>query len=215
MVELIPGTALPLHVGPGGQQGEGRQSIGITRERAPVAMTEGENVDGLDPRTLALVERMITRYDAAAKRVTKTIFGSAGGVTDATTGNLVVPLFTTPQGMDGRLTYCTVDAPLSVTINPTAPFASGSAFIYLSISASSSGDSAANATTYRGGMVAFAPTSAGGPMIPGQWTFNIDQAPVVQGNESIHFICSGGSVAAIKAVTLRVKYRIELAGANA
>jgi hypothetical protein len=131
--------------------------------------------------------------------------------TDATTGNVVIPFFTVPAGFEGHLTSLTVDCPQQSTINPSAPFANSSSWQFVAkLPAGSTGLSAAQADTLRPGLVAFAPTSAAGPIIPGQWTFNKDQAPVGRGGDVFYYVLHGGSIAAILNLALQVIYRIDL-----
>jgi hypothetical protein len=211
--DLIPGTALPIQqtAHPGSPQPEGRGTVTLAPGRAaPEAMPNFEQ-PSLSPDELALVKTAVASYDRTPRRL-KTIYAAAGGQTDATTGNLILPLFLCPAGCEGHVSNVTVDAPGSATINPSAPFSNGASWEFLAKSGSSTGMLASQADTLRRGLVAFAPTSTAGPIIPGQWTFNDTNAPVLFGNEQLYYVLHGGSVAAILALALQVTYRIDLFG---
>jgi hypothetical protein len=214
LVELIPGTSLPMYGPQNALQPEGRGDVKITGDRMPVSMLEQvDGAPGLSQRELEVLAAALRVYDAKPARM-RVEYPRSGAVTDATTGNVIVQLFEVPQGMQGHLAQVTVDIPGSGSINPTAPFASGSAFSFLAKAPSASGNrvspSAANVTAFRAGMISFAPTSAAGPMIPGQWTFNDSNAPVAFGGEAFFYVLSGGSVAAVVAQSLSIVARINL-----
>jgi hypothetical protein len=210
MVELIPGTSLPMYAPASTLQPEGRGDVKITPERQPHSLLE--RID--DPANLTETERIFVQAALRAfdRKPLKTrhVDIATGGVTDATTGNLVVPLYLCPQGSELHITNVTVDAPGSATINPSAPFANAASFMFLAKAGANAATNSANATTLRPGMVAFAPTSAAGPIIPGQWTFNDSNARIAFGNEQVYFVLIGGSVAAILGVSLRVSFRFNL-----
>jgi len=210
MVDLIPGTTLPYHGGPGGLQPEGRGEIVPNPDRQPRSLIEKlENRDDVSPVELAFAAAAIRAYDHKARKE-RDIYASTGGVTDATTGNIVLPLFEVPAGMFGHVAQVTVDAPGSATITPSAPYANASSWAYIAIASASSVPSNPATTGLRNGLAAFAPSSAAGPIIPGQWTFNDTNAPVAWGGEQVFFVLVGGSVAAVKGLNLQVTYRINL-----
>jgi len=209
---LIPYTALP-EAGPGqADQPEGRGTVTADRNIvAPSLFEKLATVDGISAAELAVATRALDAYDRAPARV-RTFFPVATDITDGTTGNVVLPLFDVPAGMEGRISSLTVDTPASTTITPAAPFANASswAFIAKAPPTSTDSDTAALVLSLRQGLVAFAPTSASGPIIPGQWTFTDDQAPVARGGESFYYVLVGGSVAAILALTVRAVARVNL-----
>jgi hypothetical protein len=209
-VELIPGTTLPFHTGPGGFQPEGRGEIIPNPEhRSPSLLEKIGSRDDLSATELAFAAAALRAYDHRSSKV-RDVYASAGGVTDATTGNIVVPLFEVPAGMFGHVAQVTVDAVSSATITPAAPYANASSWAYIAIAPASSMPANPAATALRAGMAAFAPSSAAGPIIPGQWTFNDTNAPVAWGGEQVYFVLVGGSVAAVKSLNLQVTYRINL-----
>lgn len=210
-VQLIPGTALPI-VTPGmAPQPEGRGDVVIATERQPPSLIDP---NAPDPTLLAegyrqMVDAAIRAYDRAPKRDREYFQGTAGQ-TDGTTGNLLLELFECPQGKQGRIVLVTVDAPNSATITPSAPLASASIWTFLAVLGTSSGIANTGPAASRAGMVAFAPTSAAGPVIPGQWTFNEDEAPIIWGGQMLYFIMVGGSVAAATNLLVECSYRINL-----
>lgn len=215
--ELLPGTSLPLagaseRIGTGAVNKPDTGEIQIIRDRAPVSLFEKlSQRDDLTPGELLFVDQAIRAMDVKRRSI-KTIFQVQAGVTDGTTGNLVQLLFNCPFGCEGKVTNVTIDAPNSATINPSAPFSNAASFAYLAITSQAGVDSNANADRYRGGLVAFAPTSAAGPFIPGQWTFNHNASPAMQGGDQLHLIIHGGSIAALLALTIQATFRIELEG---
>lgn len=211
-VELIPGTALPLHSGPGGYQPEGRGDVHLPVARIPPALVQGDpSPDEVTEAHRRLVDAAIRSFDRAPK-LDRTVFQQAAGQTDSTTGNLVLEMYECPQGKEGRLTNVTVDTPSTAAITATAPFASASAWAFLAVLGASSGVDNTNPLGFRAGLVAFAPTSAAGPILPGQWTFNEDQSPIIWGGQQLYYCLVGGSVAAIKNVQIEATYRIDLYG---
>lgn len=210
-VDLIPGTSIPIHTGPGGYQPEHRGAVQIIPEREPQSMIEPDPVDPDAELQRQMVLAAIRAYDRAPK-LDREYFQSNAGQTDSTTGNLVLELFECPQGKQGRVTNVTVDAPNSLTITPAAPFANASSWAFLATLGPTSGLGNANPTALRAGLVAFAPSSAAGPIIPGQWTFNEDEAPILWGGQMLYFVLVGGSVAGLTNVLVECSYRINLYG---
>lgn len=217
-VELIPGTALPMYAPETARQPEGRGGIQLTDARQPPSMIENvpediENVpedgDEISRAHHQLVQAAIRSFDRAAPRA-KTYYPQSSDQTDGTTGNLVLQLFEVPAGMEGRITNVIVDAPDSATINPSAPFANAACWAFIAVGPPTSTDNDGLADSLRNGMVAFAPTSAAGPILPGQWTFNDPAAPVAYGGEMFYYCVHGGSIAAILNLKLRVRSRINL-----
>lgn len=146
---------------------------------------------------------------------------AVSGVTDGTTGNLVLPLYELREGWEGRIVSATIDVPGSSSITPAAPFANAASWIFLAYipkgqkgdaqpAGASNANATAPATRLRQGMVAFAPVSAAGPILPGQWTFNEDQIPVMRNEAILVFVLVGGSIAALQAITIQVAYRVNL-----
>lgn len=137
---------------------------------------------------------------------------AASGTCDATTGNLALPIFKMPRGWEGHLTNLTVDAPASSSITPTAPYANASSYAYIAVipdgreSLAVAANSAA--AVLRSYLRAFAPTSAAGPILPGQWTFNEATAPLIHENESVVYIIVGGSVSALQSLNVQVTARV-------
>lgn len=212
MVELIPGTSIPITTPGMAEQPEGRGGIQLRPERQPPALVDGDPTpDEVSAMQQRLMEAAIRAYDRAPK-LDRTIAQSTAGQTDATTGNLVLELFECPQGKEGRVTNVTVDLPGSATITPAAPFANASSWAFLAALGPTSGLGNGNPTGLRAGMVAFAPTSAAGPILPGQWTFNEDESPILWGGQMLYFVLVGGSVAAITNVLVECSYRVNLYG---
>lgn len=212
MVDLIPGTTLPIHTGPGGEQPEGRGTVTITHDRMPRSLFEriGDR-DDVTPAELAYLDAAIRSFDKTPRHL-KTIFSSSWAQTSATTGNLVLPLFTCPAGCEGHVTEVTVDAPYSTTITPAAPFSNASSWAFLAVSGASSSPGPGQVDSFRPGLVAFAPVTPAGPIIPGQWTFNDSSSPILRGGDSLYYCLHGGSVAAILGLALDCSYRVNLFG---
>jgi hypothetical protein len=208
-VELIPGTALPLHGGPqAAQQIEGRGDIQLTPQRQPPSLLEKiSDPDFLSAAERVYMEAAIRAFDKR-KILEKEEYFSVGDQTDATTGNCVVSLFEVPAGKRGDVVQVLVDAPGSAAITPAAPFANAASWAFICIAPASSG--LADSAALRQGLAAFAPTSAGGPILPGQWTFNDSNAPVAWGGEQVYFVLVGGSVAAVVNLQIQVTVRINL-----
>jgi len=210
MVQFIPGTALPTNVDEAGSgEGRGEPSFLPSRIPGPSLFEKLGDRDDITPSELAVITAALRVYDQRPKKE-RTVDNTVGARTDATTGNLVVELFSCPQGWEAHIANVTVDAPGSATITPTAPFASGSAWSFISVAPPTTGEPASLADALRVGMVTFAPVAAGGPIIPGQWTFNDSNARVAYGGESIFYCLHGGSVAALLNLTLQVGFRLNL-----
>lgn len=211
-VELIPGTSIPIYAPESARQPEGRGDVHITTDRIPPALVQGDpSPDEISEMQRRLVDAAIRAFDRAPK-YDRTIFQQAAGQTDTTTGNLVLELYECPQGKEGRLTNVTVDTPSTAAITATAPFASASAWAFLAVLGASSGVDNTAPLNFRAGLVAFAPTSAAGPILPGQWTFNEDQSPILWGGQQLYYCLVGGSVAAVRNVQVEATYRIDLYG---
>lgn len=214
MVDLIPGTALPIQSGRGGSSGEGRGGVQLTPERQPPGLLDpNQDRPSLDPAELALVRAALAAYDRRPRKL-KTVYDTTAKATDGTTGNLVVPLFTCPAGCEGHVTQVTVDVPGSASITPSAPYSNAASWAFLAAipGGGTSGPLNSQADTFRNGMVTFAPVSAAGPFLPGQWTFNDTSAPILYGGDQLLFVIHGGSIAAILAQTVQVTYRVDLYG---
>lgn len=216
MVDLIPGTSIPIQGSFGSPQPEGRGEITeLAPGRQPVSMFDRiANRDDISPAELAYLAAAIRHFDHRPRKL-KTIYDSASRVTDGTTGNVVIPLFIAPAGVECHITQILVDMPSSgTTVTPSAPFLNASSFAYLAIGPDSSGDSAANADNYRQALAAFWPNPAlaTNPMIPAQSTFNDKNAPVMFGGEMASYVIHGGSQAGIVGKTVQVTYRIEIYG---
>jgi len=211
---LVINTSLPATTPGETAQPEGRGTVELTHAKIPPSLFERlENADGIDPAERALIYTALSAYDRqpAAQRV---FFFTVGDQTDATTGNVVIPLFDCPGDSEAMVTQVTVDTPESATINPSAPLANAAVYAFLSIMPSGSYTNA-QASTMRQGMVAFAPSSAAGPTIPGQWTFGKENAPVFTTGESLFFTLIGGSQASITNQRIRCTVRVNVVGAGA
>ena len=203
--ELIPGTALPY----GGQaSGEGRGSIERYTRSQPLLERLADR-DDIAPHELAIVAAALRAYEHAPK-FEKTVFEQHSGQADATTGNLVLELHAVPQGMEGHIAQVTYDTPQVATINPSAPFANAASWSFLAVASRGYGQQNANADALRAAMVAFAPSSAAGPIVPGQWTFNDSNAPVAFGGESVYLVVHGGSQAALAGAAYIASIRLNL-----
>jgi hypothetical protein len=213
--ELIPGTAIPIQgqSRPGSPQPEGRGAIELEPERQPPSRIDPDAPQpALAPHELAIVRAALNAYDRRP-RLLKTIFDTAAAVTAATTGNCIVPLFVVPAGCEAHLAMVIADLPQSATVNPSAPFANAASWAFLaSLPAASTAPVITAPDALRPGMVAFAPTSAGGPILPGQWTFNDTNAPVGFGGDQFFYVLHGGSQAALVSTSLQVQYRVNLFG---
>lgn len=208
--ELVPGTSLPM-TNPGGEQHEGRDYININRERAPVSLFQKIE----DPAFLTAAERAFAQAAIRAfdtrRRLERTMFIPTAGETDATTGNLVLQLFECPAGLEAQLTSLTVDFPNSSSVTPSAPVANAAIFMFVSVlPAQTRPNSEATANSTRRGMVTFAPTSAAGPVIPGQWTFGDGSAPIAFGGQAFHFVLVGGSQSAVTGQAVMTRARVNL-----
>lgn len=212
MAELIPGTALPIQGTFGSPQPEGRGNVELNPMRQPPSMID-PNADrpSLSAAEMAFVRAAIASYDRRPRKL-KTVYDSTAGRADASTGNLILPLYVVPAGCEGHVTQVTIDAPTSATITPSAPFSNASSWAWVALGGASSGPTAANVDTFRNGLVAFAPVSAAGPFIPGQWTFNDTSAPIGYGGDQVYFCLHGGSIAALQSLTVQVTYRVDLYG---
>ncbi len=211
---LQPNTSLPATTPGQAAQPEGRGTVELEQRfvppttAGPPALTQDEQAE----RQVA--EPIIRAFDNRPLRG-RTFQSVSTDVTDGTTGNVVLQLFEVPGGMEGRLTQVLVDVPEIATITPAAPYANASSWAFLAIAPPSSTDNDSSALALRRGMVAFAPTSAAGPILPGQWTFTDDQAPVARGGEMFYYVLIGGSIAAILSATVRARYRVNLYSSGA
>ncbi len=211
---LQPTTSLPV-TGPGeALQPEGRGTVELEKRFVPPATSEPVTPTADEQAEQQVASTIIRAFDNRPLRP-RTFQSVSTDVTDGTTGNVVLQLFEVPGSMEGRLTQVLVDVPEITTITPSAPYANAASWAFLAIAPPSSTDNDALALTLRRGMVAFAPTSAAGPILPGQWTFTDDQAPVARGGEMFYFVLVGGSIAAIVAATVRARYRVNLYSAGA
>ncbi len=211
---LQPNTSLPA-TGPGAAlQPEGRGTVELERRFVPPATSEPVTLTPDEQAERQVAETIIRAFDNRPARG-RTFQSVSTDVTDGTTGNVVLQLFEVPGGMEGRLTQLLVDVPSIATITPAAPYSNAASWAFIAIAPPSTTDNDASALTLRPGMVAFAPTSAAGPILPGQWTFTDDQAPVARGGEMFYFVLVGGSIAAILSATVRARYRVNLYSAGA
>lgn len=217
--ELVPATSLPLHVGAGGYQEEGRGSVELNPDRAPAPLFDRlRQVDDITQAEYAHLAAAVTAY-AGRRKPLDEIFASVSANTDAVTGNLVLELFRVPAGTVGLVTNVTVDLPAggaTGAITPTAPFANAASWSFLALgNIQSSGMQTSNPTALRPALVAFAPVTAAGPILPGQWTFSDKNGPVGQANETLYYCLVGGSQAALVATPLQATFRVQLYGLEA
>ncbi len=211
---LQPNTSLPA-TGPGAAlQPEGRGTVELEKRFVPPATSEPVTLTPDEQAERQVAETIIRAFDNRPLRGRNFQVVSTD-VTDGTTGNVVLQLFEVPGSMEGRLTSLTVDVPQIATITPSAPFANAASWAFIAVAPPSSTDNDANALTLRNGMVAFAPTSAAGAILPGQWTFTDDQAPIARGGEMFYYVLVGGSIAAIVAATVQARTRVNLYSAGA
>jgi hypothetical protein len=215
-VDLIPGTALPLHTGPGGYQTEGRGDVTITPQRHPPALVEGNPVpDEISENQRRLVDAAIRAFDRSPN-FERVIADQTVAQSDATTGNLAMELWVCPQGWEADVGFVLADCPNLATVTPTAPFANAASWSYLAILPASTGrgvTAAADITagTLRNGLIDFAPKppAAGGPMLPFMFgPYGNDSGPRLQGGDSLWYVQVGGSQANLVAKTIRAAYRI-------
>lgn len=205
--ELIPGTTLPI-VAPGASvQAEGRGTVQIIDDRAPVSLLEKiENGDGLNPHEMAMMEAAIRGFDRAPRNI-RNIDSQVSGQTDATTGNFAAMLYECPQGSEMHVVNVTVDAPGSSTITPAAPYANAASYAFLAKAPPSTSPSALG---LRPGLIAFAPTTSTGPIVPGQWAFDDSNARIVFGGQALFYVIVGGSIAGIRGVQIQVGFRVNI-----
>lgn len=144
-----------------------------------------------DDAIRALVRRI--NQDRAPKREFEVYNPNIGGLSDAS-GNLVVRLYDVAQGFRLALNNVLVYPSSPTTINPSAPYGAAGAFAFLAIGSAGGGTFAAQIATLYPGMIAFAPTSAAGPFLPGQWTYGNHDAPKITGGQSL-FLCINGAAA--------------------
>lgn len=214
MVELIPGTSIPI-TGPSvALQPEGRGDVTIIPERLPVSMIDESVENPVDSHEgqQALLGAALRYFNFASKRL-RVEFPRVNVTTDASTGNAAVMLFEVPQGMQAHLASATIDIPGSSSITPGAPLTNAAAFAILAVAPPSTGinnPTAAQITAFRRGSVGFSPSAAGGPIIPGQWTYNDSNAPVAFGGQAFWYVVNGGGVAAILGQSLTVSARVNL-----
>lgn len=96
------------------------------------------------------------------------------GQTDASTGNLVLPLYQVPDGFTFKAERVVVE---DATSTPAAPYSSGTAWIALY---RANGPS----VPFRpGSLLDFGPTTAGGGILPCVFTDGGNSAPLVYGGE--------------------------------
>jgi hypothetical protein len=217
MVDLLPGTALPLSAGGGGHQTEGRGGIELTPQRAPVSLLERLGArDDISSAELAFVGAAIRGFDHRPRRL-KTIFDGATGQTDASTGNLVVPLYQCPAGCEAHVALVVADPTNTAGTTPNAGFANTASWAFLAAAQESTGLANANVLSLRPGLFAFAPSPAviaanAAVVLPFEWTFNDSNAPVLQSGDTLWYGLVGGSQATILNITVRLTYRINLYG---
>lgn len=209
--QLLEGTALPEHEPGAGAGNEHRGEVALAAAHlAPSVLEKVEAQDGLTEHERAVVRAALQSYDGRRRRPF-TKYDQAGGQTDATTGNVVIPLYTAPAGSECHITNVFVDAPKSATISGAAPLANAAIFATLAIGSAGGLDArAADADALRPGGVASLPTSAAGPVVPGQWTWNDSNAPVAWGGETVYYLLHGGSQAAALNLQLQVSFRINV-----
>jgi hypothetical protein len=210
---LIPGTALVVEEPQGAAQPEQRGTFdNLTQGHVGPPLFAGLH-DTL--AELPADERERARAELALRALIgrglheSSQFFTVGGQTDATTGNFVIPLYDCPQYWESHVTNVLVDTPNSATITPAAPFANAASWAFLASIVGGGPRAAATAAQLRAGMIAFAPNAAGGPIVPGQWTFNDSNAPVLQGGDTLYFVLVGGSIAAILAQQIQVTVRLD------
>lgn len=209
--ELLQGTALPTHPPGEADQTEGRGGLDFNPERAAPSLLERvQNQDNLSPQELRLLLAALLAYDRRPS-LDHVVYARAQGESDADTGNCIIGLYPVPAGMRADVTNVTVDAPGS-SLTPSAPGANAASYLFLAAAGATdtNDNTAARVTQLRAGAVAFAPTAAAGPIIPGQWTFSEKTAPIVWGGQMLYFVLVGGTQAAFQSLRLQVTYRLKL-----
>lgn len=196
MTELIPGTALPI--GDTNIQYEGSRTVAITPERAPVRMVEsGADPLGIGDANIAFIQAALRALDAEPRYV-RTIWSESVDQTDATTGNVVVPMFECPQGYEATLSYAIFHSPIGA-VTPVAPLANAAIFAFLA--KGSPVNTASNVTAFvnqlKSGMIAMSPQTpaAAGASFPAEWTFGDKAGPVLFGGQQLFAVLVGGSQA--------------------
>lgn len=218
VVELIPGTSLPIRA-PGEQpQVEGRGGVQLRDARRPPSMiAEGPVADGLDTIERHLIVAALRRYQSE-QLFERVIMDQVTANADGTTGNCAVECYEVPQGYQGRVTLVTADTYLKATVTPTAPAANAATWCYIAVLPASSGRGGSPPATdltagvLRNGLVDFRPNPANsaGAALPASFGYGDDGAPVVWGGETLWFVLVGGSQASVQGAAIKVAFRINL-----
>ncbi len=205
--------ALPLTEPSSAPQPEGRGDVILTREHMAPSLFE-KVASAVDPAEAAIVAAALRAWENRPRGQAH-VFQQVSDVTDGTTGNLVLPLYTCPVGNEAHVTFVCADATGSATVIAPAPQANAASWAYLAIGqgiggSNDAGISNALAASLRRSLVAFLPTSAAGPMLPGTWTWNDANAPIVFGGETLCYVIVGGSQAGLQSVQVTVSYRVNV-----
>lgn len=140
----------------------------------------------------ALIRRI--NLDRAPKRDMPYYNPNMGAQTDAN-GNLVQKLYDVAVGFKFRVHNVTVALTSLGTYDPSTPYGGAGIFMFMAIGSSGGGnDFESQITNLWPGMIAFAPVTTNGPVLPGQWTFGTHDAPLLHGGESL-WLCLDGSAA--------------------
>lgn len=210
--QLVEGVALPVHEPGAAPASEHRGEVALAGEHLAPSLLEKlqDDRDGLTAHERQILAAALRAYDTR-KRLAFVKFDQVGGETDGTTGNVVIPFYTAPAGAEAHLTNVFVDAPKSAAITAAAPLANAAIFSTLAIAGSGGLDAnAADADNLRAGGVASLPVAAAGAVVPGQWTWNDSNAPVVWGGETAYYLLHGGSIAAAKSLQLQISFRVNV-----
>ncbi|MGH6994193.1 MAG: hypothetical protein ACRD2H_13865 [Terriglobales bacterium] len=165
-----------------------------------------------------LIEREVTKRQATPY-ATDEVHENGPPVTvvsDATTGNALALVFSTPKGYEAHVNDVCVTAPGSAII-PPAGLANAAIYTYLAVLPKGhlplivAANAAAPAITQ--GIVAFAPNppsvaATPGAALPAQWTFTDATAPIMRDEQMLVFGMIGGSVAAAKTLQLSIAWRV-------
>jgi hypothetical protein len=211
--ELIPGTALPVQAPGSSPQVEGRGTVGMG---APKSLLQKiSEHDQITPSELAYADHALRAFANQPKKQ-RFYWVTAQASTDATTGNVVIPVFQVPAGFQAGIANVVADAPDQTAITPSAPFANAASWSFVAKQRETSITNPAQAvgSGLRRGLVAFAPVTAAGPILPGQWTFGSHNSPLAFGGETIYYVLVGGSQASLTNIVIQVQMRLNLVAAD-
>lgn len=209
----MPGGQIPVHEVPAFIPPDMQPDPSVPNNALPAAPTQPESPAAYDgPLTVSWLEQRLgkeqahgiiarlLRLGSTPKRELPRFFDVPGQL-DAT-GSAVIKLWDCPQGWYSRLHNILVALGPTGTgagaVNPSAPI--GASGVYMYLATGDQGDVNLN----WGGVLAFAPTSAAGPIIPGNWTWGTKDGPILWGGQSLFLVVVGNSNASLTTRSLQV-----------